>query len=81
MFKIDSIYENPVLDIFVSGTFNFIIQVLASCLSTDHEIHKNYNLTVNNFRASNFMKHYQTTEHVRELKSNKLYHIVINMLF
>ena len=26
-------------------------------------------------------KYYQTTEHVRELKTNKFYHIVINMLF
>ena len=29
LYKIDPIYENPVLDIFVSDTFNFIIQVFA----------------------------------------------------
>ena len=29
LYKIDPIYENPVLDIFVSDTFNFIIRVFA----------------------------------------------------
>ena len=38
LYKTDPMYENPVLDIFVTDTFNFIIQVSARCLPTDDEI-------------------------------------------
>ena len=53
LYKSDPIYENPVLDIFVSDTFNFIIRVFAWCLPTDHEIYKNYNSSFKNITVSN----------------------------
>ena len=56
LFKTDPIYENPVLDIFVSDTFNFIIRVFARCLHTDHEINKNYNTSVNNITVLDLVK-------------------------
>ena len=56
LYKTDPIYENPVLDIFVSDTFNFIIRVFAWCLPTDHEIYKNYNSSVKNITVSNSVK-------------------------
>ena len=56
MYKTDPIYESLVLDIFVSGTFNFIIRVFARRLSTDHKIYKNYNSSVNNITVSNLVK-------------------------
>ena len=55
LFKTDPIYENPVLDIFVSDTFNFIIRVFARCQHTDHEINKNYNSSVNNITVSDLL--------------------------
>ena len=36
LYKSDSIYENPMLDIFVSDTFNLIIQIFAWFLPTHH---------------------------------------------
>ena len=55
-FKTDPMYENTVLDIFVTDTFNFTIQVSGRCLPTDYEIYKNYNSSVNNIRVSNLVK-------------------------
>ena len=56
MHKTDTIYENPVLDIFDSDTFNFIILVLALCLPTDREIYKNYKSLVKNITVSDLVK-------------------------
>ena len=40
----------------ISDTFNFIVQVFARCLPTDHEIYKNYNSSVKNITVSNLVK-------------------------
>ena len=56
LYKTDPMYENTVLDIFVTDTFNFTIQVSGRCLPTDYEIYKNYNSSVNNIRVSNLVK-------------------------
>ena len=56
LYKIDPIHENPVLDIFISDTFNFIIRVFAWCLPTDHEIYKNFNSSVKNITVSNWVQ-------------------------
>ena len=56
MYKTDPIHENPVLNIFVRDTFNFIIRVFAWCLPTDHEIYKSYNSSFENITVSNLVK-------------------------
>ena len=56
LYKIDPVHENPVFDIFVSDTFNFVIWVFEWCLPTYHWIYKNYNSSVKNFAVSNLMK-------------------------
>ena len=56
LYKIDPIYDNPLLDIFVGDAFNFIIRDFARCLPTDPETYKNYNSSVNNIIVSNLVK-------------------------
>ena len=68
MYKTDPIYGNPVLDIFVSDTFNFIIRVFAWCLPTDHESYENYNSSIQNITVSNLVKilsNYKVCETIR----------------
>ena len=72
MHKTDTIYENPVLDIFDSDTFNFIILVLALCLPTDHEIYKNYKSLVKNITVSDLVKVLSNYRVCEEIKNQQV---------